>query len=719
MTSQSLNTDKKRASFYPFFSFTARQFWTTALLFGIILFFLLPVPVMMTISERRPIEATDIERIREMFEEDWIFTIRYFTIICLSIFGVVTSCSRFAYLKNKVSVDFYHSLPVKRGQLFLTQTVTSAIAVVIPYIINIAITVIVLAVNELLTATALVNILSMSAQAFIFSAFFFALSTLIGMISGLGAVQLTLTVIATFIIPAVYALSVVFVGIFNENMWQEFYLGTKFFEYSSPVFRLMLNESSLSIFEAFSFLLVTAAMLVAAYAIYMKRKSERAGTPVVFTTLGEVIKYILVFVGTIGLGLIFYAIMSTVSWMMFGMVCGAVLVFMLTNTILHKTARAMFKGWKGLCIYGACATAAFIIFVTNAFGINTYVPTASQTARVSVNFDDVGGTMEFTDKDVIDAIRTIYTDGENVYSNYMYSSILTPSYDYEYKYYTNSLYIEMVFYPKVGVPVAKTVRLYDRYNFIDEFRTILDSKEFAQQYATALEDIKSSGHTTLMLSHLNFPKDGIPQEYYSKNRSWSFKEFSLTDSRAKELGLDIVADYMKDVNFDYFQQQTFGYFDIYNSGNTFYQLDIPLFTSMAELQEHYVDEGYLTSTQDQMLEKLANAIDSIQILHMVGDVEKSMTVTDKAQILEILTASSNPLGREYSAFTFVDTSYKVMYTIREAEASYTTYYYDENGIEHEEIVDVEITDANTFTTDYSIVFLLGRVPDFVIEYFAK
>ena len=112
MTSQSSTTDKKRAGFSALFNLSARRYWTTALLFGIVLFFILPVPVMMTISERSPLEPTDIARLKEMFADDWIAVIRYFVIIALSVFGVVTSCSRFGYLKNKVSIKHSFALLV-------------------------------------------------------------------------------------------------------------------------------------------------------------------------------------------------------------------------------------------------------------------------------------------------------------------------------------------------------------------------------------------------------------------------------------------------------------------------------------------------------------------------------------------------------------------------------------------------------------------------------
>ena len=718
MTSQNSITNKKRAGFAALFGFTARQFWTTTLLFTIILFFILPVPVMMTISDRTPLDVKDIERLKETFAEDWIFAIRYFVIIATSIFGVVVSCARFSYLKNKVSIDFYHSLPVKRGRLFITQLAVAALSVAIPYVLNILFTLIVFASNGLITELLLINILLMSLQAFVYSIFFFSLSTLIGMVSGLTAVQLTLTLVATFIVPVTYLLSVAFVSIFNENMWTDYYINARFFEVSTPALRLALNEAPLSALEAALLLLVSAAMLFGAYAVYMKRKSERAGTPVVFTPLGEVIKYVLVFLGTLGGGLLFYFIMDDMFWTVFGMICGAVLVFMLANTILQKTARSMFKGWKGLCIFGACAATAFIILVTNAFGINTNVPSTAFTSRIEINFDGVGGKMEFTDKEVIDAMRTVYTEGVHGYSyNSLNNYFVSSAVPYDTAYYSPSKRIQIVFYPKIGIPVAKFVRIYNSNDFIDEFKTLLNSEQFKAQYATALDKIEGSGHLTVNLTRLMFDDNGTAYDYHGGNRYWSFDELTPLSTRAKELGIDVLAEENKNVDFDFFQQQTIGNVYAFTySGDT--NVELPLFASMTALQERYIENGMMSSSRDDLLENLARAVDSVKVTKIVGDTAKTLSVTDKAQILELLKAADNPMGANYSPFTFRETAYSVTYSLTVSDAYTVQYYYDENGNEEVTIEQRDPENVYTYTNEYEFGFLLGRVPDFVIEYFA-
>ncbi len=715
MTSQSSTTNIKHAGFAPLFGFSAKQFWTTILLFTIILFFVLPVPVLMTISNRTINDANDFIRLKDDFAEDWCEVIRYFAIIITATFGIVVSCARFGYLKSKVSIDFYHSLPVKRKQLFLTQLGVGVIALVIPYLFNILFTLIVFASNGLISELLLVNILTMSWEVFVYTLFCFSISTLVGMISGLTAVQLTLTLVAIFILPAICLASIAFVWIFNENMWTEFYITPQLFEKLSPPLRLIINNNPLSIFESVVLVLVSVIMLIGAYAIYMKRKSERAGTPVVFTPLGEVIKYVLVFLGTLGGGLLFYAMMEDLFWTVFGMACGMILVFMLTNTILNKTARAMFKGWKGLCIFGAVVAVGFIMLLTNAFGINTRIPSPEFTSRVMVNFGDGIDGLEFRDQEVIEAVSTIYKNSE---WRYVYKT--NAAYNYE------RVRMEVVFYPKFGIPVAKTVTIFNKSDFIEEFRTILDSEEFKKQYASAFDNFTKyfdnftkydEGYISLDLPRYSFDKEtGKPISYHSAYDYWYFKEFDINAVEAKRFALAELEEANKACGFDFFQQQSFATVRIDSYGYYMSKnVTLPIFNSMDEVVDKLHSSGMIEYTPEEYNEKMAAAIDKMTVYH--PESGKFITVTDKTHILEILNAAVSSFHNSaITAYTFADPKYFATFSIEVTETEDVHYYY-EDGVSYTEVVPREKEDVYTYTNNYEIAFLLGKTPDFIIRHF--
>ncbi len=701
----------------PFFKFSARQFWTTIFLFTIILFFILPVPVLMIISGNAPLDIREIESLKRDFASEWPEIIRYFTVIAMSAFAIVLSCSRFKYLKNKVSVDFYHSLPIKRGQLFLTQLAISALSLIIPYLFNVIFTLIVLAANGLVTSALILNILAVTVDTFVYALFFYGLSTLVGMISGLTPVQLTLTAVAVFIIPAAYALSVGFISMFSEHMWVDFYLHADVFEKMTPALRFLINGEVLNIWEILGLLVVSAAMLVGAYAIYMYRKSERSGTPVVFTPLGEVIKYIIVFVGTIGGGLFFYAIMGDYFWMVFGMICGALLTFMLANTILNKTAKAMFKGWKGLCIFGGAAAIAFIVLSTNAFGVNTHVPSPAFTSKVSVNFEDAGGTMVFRDKEAVEALHYIYEKSPILgYDRaYLYPDDLPYNHaEAVYRYVSDVMRVDIVFYSKLGIPTAKQIYVYDKEEFADQFKAILNSDEFKEQYASELENVDGGGSI-----YMEFPTisraEGEAYVYTSRSRRNRFNSTTPFDEVKKECGLHTMLDEMENVNFDFFQQQALGYSRI-SAGDLY--VTLPLFASMTKTADFLDAKGFTEYSADTVCEALSEQVTEFSILGFDKNGKvKIMKITDKEQILEILKASANPFGSHTSSFTLIDTRYIIDYEISTSGFVEVSYFVDENGVEHE-IFEYK-KDGEVYTEAYRAEFLLGKVPEFVVEYFSE
>lgn len=730
MTSQSSTINErsvKRAGFAPLFGFSMKQFWTTMLLFGIILFFVLPVPVLMVISQRDLTDLSMLTRTRHMFANTWAVDLRYALTPILAVLGLVVSCSRFKYLKNKVSIDFYHSLPVKRSRLFATQLSVSALAVIIPFLINILLTVIFLTANGLMSSTLTVNLLITTGEAFVYTVLVYAISTLIGMISGLTSVQLTLTAVALAILPAAWLLILGFAQIFNENMWFDYYAVPENFKYLSPVLRFILDSEPLFAAEAAVMLVLSAVFLVIAYVIYTKRKSERAGTPVVFTPLGEVIKYLLMFIGTLLGGILFFYIMDEdFIWTIFGMVCGMVLVFMLTNTILHKTAKAMFKGWKGLCVFASLTAVCMTVLMTNMFGINSYVPTPENTSRVKISFDYDSSSYEFSDPDCIEAVHKLYTEGEWFYTE-KYSSNW-------YRYETAGVYV--VFYPKAGFPIAKNVHIYNKSDFIEEFRTLLDSEEFKAQYVSTVYDIPGEGYVNMSFpSYRLNPEDGTLWRY-NIDSGWYFDSLDLNYSRAREMNVTGVLEASKSANFDFFQQQNYGKLNINVYGSKYRSYTYPLYSSMTELTEYYVKNGLLAATPEEMIDLMSELIDGITLYHSPeGAVEaEKHTFTDKEEIKALLQASTNIFGgANMDRFTFADTRFEGFYNVDVIYGDYSIYNRDDgyvvwNGEEEVYAEDyseaVEIYDTQVDgkaieknEREFELSFLLGQVPDFVFDAF--
>lgn len=721
--SSTIKTKKERKP--SLLGFTLKKYWTSILLFTIILFFVIPIPVMMWMSDKLVNQNNTIENLQRSLAVNWVDAVRYAIIPIMSILAVVIPCARFSYLKNKVSVDFYHSLPIRREKLFFTQLGVGALALVIPYILNIIFTFLYVAPNNLVTGALIVNILMLTLEMLVYALFFYSLSTLVGMASGLTAVHLVLTVTAIFILPVLQLAYVGFRYIFAENMWTDYYLSESIMSKLSPAIRFLINEIPLNLAESIIMVCISLLMLAIALLLYKHRKSERAGQSVVFVPFGEIVKYIIMLVGTLVGGIFFNSMMGNMFWTIFGMLCGMLLTFMLANTILHKTATAMFRGLKGLAIFGGAAIITLIILTTNAFGVNSSVPTPSATSKVVVSFDSTA-QIEFHDRANIEAIHKIYTQ-----SHWGYRGYYTNVYPYE------QLELSIAFYNSLGIPTAKQVTISNKSDFIDEFKTILNSSEFREQYYSVAENAVKSKDVGVEFYEESYYINQYGRVWYSKGRNYLNIGFDKTDYI-----FDYILDYMKACDFDYFQNPTFASIRFYSPASYRYGR-FPLYTSMETVMYESEEKGLVQYSYDEAIRRLTKAIDSItvykesnpiivyeedensyysEISRAVKESEiQKAVVTDKKQIEQLLRASADIFIQNCkSPFTFVDPQYYASFELSVTNPiADECYDMDEDELQSylkqkrygDEIVIYEDS------REIGISFIAGKTPEFVAGLF--
>ena len=150
MTSASSSTEKiKTAGFFGLFSNILRQKWTTMLLSAILMFFTLPVPVMMVLSSyKNSWETYSLENDVQKYMLEWGYSIRFALIPLMAILGVIMVCAMTRYTKKRETVDFYHSLPITRGRLYASWLIAGLTLLIVPFIIMSAVTLIILSAND-------------------------------------------------------------------------------------------------------------------------------------------------------------------------------------------------------------------------------------------------------------------------------------------------------------------------------------------------------------------------------------------------------------------------------------------------------------------------------------------------------------------------------------------------------------------------------------------
>ena len=674
MTSQSSST--KGTRIMPLVLNTLKRKWTTMLLIAIIMFFALPVPLMMLFSDAKGMTGIDrLERIKHI-SQNWASEIRLPLVPILSVLAVVMSCVVLRYLHKKVSVDFYHSLPIKRSKLFVAQLLTGCIALLLPTLIMFAAALLVIASNGGMTGAILISALYSLLEAIIFTLLFYGLASLVGVVTGVTAVHLILTGVAIFIVPLIYVVTVAFCSIFVENMWVDWYLDKAILSELSPVIRFIAYlENRMTLTEGVLYLLFAVGFFFAAYLVYRHYKSERAEISVIFPALGEVIKYAVVFPATLGGGLIFYYMMRNGFWTIFGMVCGGLLTFMLANTILNKSAKAMFRRWKGLIVYAGVCVLMMVVAFNNVFGMNTSVPTS--LSKVEAEFDDNTGMMRFTDKKVMEALRQFNEKGRfdtsSAWEYGRYVEITDEDGESVENIYLieqpEQLNLKIVYYPKFGLPVAKWMIILDKNTLAGELKTVLDSEEFSKQYQELANSVERNSSAYFMAE--NIGNDAL------------FKA-GIEDALKKDAGK---------VNFDYFQKLNLGFLSVRTRdvqlarvGMDFinYWLSFPITTA----SENMIEVLGAGRSIDDILSDYADSIEKITVYD--SDNDKSTTyssIDEKKAIIESLAMiGSDEYGSKLCQFTLTEPRYYVAYKL-EREEGYSETYVD--------------------------VFRLGQIPDFI------
>ncbi len=677
---------------------TLKRRWTTGLLIAIIMFFSLPVPVLMYISSEinwynrsggayyGDGSGEAIITLAEALSRDllgWAEIIRAVMIPLVAVLAVVMSCIMLRYLHGKTSVDFYHSLPIRRERLLTVNLTAGYILLIVPYLAMLAVSGIIIAVNGAMTGEILLEMLVGVGEVITYSLVFYALSSLVGVVTGVTAVQLLLTAVAIFIIPALYAATVLFASIFNENLWMDYYFSGEILKRLSPVLEFIADEcGKLEPRQYFTYLVTAALLFVATFAVYRRFRSERAGMTMIFPALGNVIKYTLMVLMTICGGLLFYAILESFIWTVFGMICGAVLTFMLTNTVINKSAKAMFLGLKGLGIYAVASALVMVVLLTNLFGINTGVPSSS--GKIKASFGSITSLIEFKDDAAVEALTRLYTDSEWRGSNSYTESYLVEKDGYAVP--KNQIQVNFVFYPRVGIPVAKSVHIVNLNAFEAEMRTILDSEDFASGYRELFIDdvLRDTLENTLWhYSGFNYrvSADGLVVGDGFKD------ETKFVDGLLPALERDLAS-----VGYETFQSPVLAYTRLHTSEGVY---DLNISTEMPATLELLRDSGMTNIAPDEIVDTFADSVRSFKVIR-ISDGKTAVFVSkdEKRELAKVL--DSLTLNRyESCELTLREPDYVVVYEV-------------ETNSEN---------DASTRAYDYSSGILLGRIPDFVAREF--
>lgn len=368
--------------------------------------------------------------------------------------GFIGGLTTMRYIDNKVAVNFYHSLPLRREAHFVTSVLPPFVTYLVSFIAASAVNV----TTYILRFGYVAGTSSIVAHSLLYGVIFFMLIysiTLVGAsLSGTGFMRFVSTLYIMFMPLAIYALFVAIIASGSSMFNSEYYFGDNIISICLPMRFLYAvsfdeaavgNGANLGYIAPFSSeiavtAVISVVMLFVSFVLYMWRHSESASRPLVWGVARFIFKYSSMFMGATLFGLIFRVMFESDGWMIFGIVVGSLIMFMLVNGILNKSARAMFMGLRGFAVYGAAMAAVVIVFYADAFGIYSTTPSASfvKTATVSLgNYYNVefGGDLAYRTTKLcammLDADENKDSGSEKATTQY-YDSFEKDNYFYEF-----------------------------------------------------------------------------------------------------------------------------------------------------------------------------------------------------------------------------------------------------------------------------------------------
>ncbi len=372
-----------------------RRVWTiAATILGFL--FTMVVPIAMKCSEY--MERTDWSaqvRLRQGNNILELLRANPLLIIALVILAVLWGVSSFSYLHNSRKVDLYHSIPVKRHQLFLARYLNGILILAVLYAVTVA-------ASQAFAVRAGLNPGFMPWQSYFMHLAYYCLLYTVVVVAMMMTGNLVVALLGFGVFcgygPAASGMFYAY-----QTMWFHTYFETaesgalleKLVCYSSPIANYLLSLGKLSrgkwhLQSNLPVMAVVIVLAVFAYVLYRLRPSEAAGKAMAFPKTQMPIKVLITILVAVASSMFFYSMRPNLAWVLFGAICGAVLCHCLMEIIYHFDFRKLFA--QKICL-GSCVAVSVLLAMAGYYdwyGYDTWVPngTKLESAAVRLGYMD-------------------------------------------------------------------------------------------------------------------------------------------------------------------------------------------------------------------------------------------------------------------------------------------------------------------------------------------
>lgn len=344
-----------------------------------------------------------IEQIRDIFPGLLNGQILSYLAAAIAVLAVLCALTGFGYIHSKEKLDFYHALPVKRGQWFAVSYLSGLLIFLVPYVICAGLTIAVGGANGIMTAQVAAKCAVAAAGGIFAFLLIYHTCILAAMLTGQTVTGLLATLVIAVYPFLVFNLFTALKGIFFETYYgAAATLTDALAETLSPAGLFISLISSTGAGVTGIGLFITAAVLAVlilggALLLYRIYPSEAAGNALAFPRTAPVFKVMICIPAAVFASIIAKAFMglSGTKWILVLSLLAAVILCGVIEFIYQQDLRMLLKGWIASAISVAGVLLVLCIFQFDLTGYDTYLPDQGRVESIRIHPDSFWGYFEY------------------------------------------------------------------------------------------------------------------------------------------------------------------------------------------------------------------------------------------------------------------------------------------------------------------------------------
>ncbi|MFB1051614.1 DUF6449 domain-containing protein [Paraliobacillus sp. JSM ZJ581] len=356
-----------------------RQVGWISLVYTLVLFFVIPLNIAMYLSQDRMDRYITNDTYTNLFEFTPIIQI-----LAIFVAPVLLAITLFRYMQTKQSVDFMHSLPIKRQTIFMYKF---GLGVALLVATNVIISLILVLMERSFDVSLFYTLsdigpwfgLSLLLQTLVFT-----IATFVGMLTGLSAMQGIFTYILMFFPVGITTLIMYNLNNFLIGFPTNYLLEDQLSKYSPITYSWeLLYEMNVTVVDISIYSLLILLFTGFSLLLYTNRKTEAASQTIAFLPLRPIFKYGFTFCMTLVGGTYFGIMQHHYAWVIFGYIFGSIIGYLLAQMMLKKTWR-VFTDWKSYLYYVLACSILFILVSLDVTGYENRIPNLDDIEQVYV-----------------------------------------------------------------------------------------------------------------------------------------------------------------------------------------------------------------------------------------------------------------------------------------------------------------------------------------------